>query len=80
LKYINLQDYQNHKDISRIGSAVCDSAVVDDEGNPRVQGEVIKKGQLFESLNAFKFFFKTMLCVTIDHSMWPSQTKTYGTL
>jgi hypothetical protein len=58
LKHINLQDYRNHKDISRIGSTVCDSAVVDDEGNPRVQGEVIKKGQLFESLNAFKFFFQ----------------------
>jgi hypothetical protein len=36
LKYINLQDYLNHKDISHIGSTICDSAVVDDEGNPRV--------------------------------------------
>jgi hypothetical protein len=36
LKHINLQEYPNHKDISHIGSAVCDSAVVDDEGNPRV--------------------------------------------
>jgi hypothetical protein len=57
LKHINLQDYPNHKDISHIGSVVCDSAVVDDEGNLRVQEEVIKKGQLFESLDAVKFFF-----------------------
>jgi hypothetical protein len=57
LKHISLQDYPNHKDISHIRSAVCDSAVVDDEGNPRVQEEVIKKGQLFESLNAVQLFF-----------------------
>jgi hypothetical protein len=57
LKHINLQDYPNHKDISHIGSTVCDSAVVDDEGNPRAREEVIKKGQLFELLNAIKFFF-----------------------
>ncbi len=44
LKHINLQDYLNHKDISHIESAVCDSAIVDDEGNPRVREEVIKKG------------------------------------
>jgi hypothetical protein len=43
LKHINLQDYPNHKDISHIGLAVCDSAIVDDEGNPMVQEEVIKK-------------------------------------
>jgi hypothetical protein len=48
LKQINLQEYPNHKDISRIRSVVCDSAIVDDEGNPRVQEEVINKGQLFE--------------------------------
>jgi hypothetical protein len=57
LKHINLQNYPNHKDISHIGSVVCDSAVVDNEGNPRVQEEVIKKGQLFESLDVVKFFF-----------------------
>jgi hypothetical protein len=57
LKLINLQDYPNHKDIRHIGSAVCDNAIVDDEGNPRVQEEVIKKGQLFELLDAIKFFF-----------------------
>jgi hypothetical protein len=57
LKHVNLQDYPNDKDISHIGSVVYDIAVVDDEGNPRVQGEVIKKGQLFESLNVVKFFF-----------------------
>jgi hypothetical protein len=51
LKHINLQDYLNHKDISHIGSVICDSAVADDERNSRVQEEVIKKGQLFESLN-----------------------------
>jgi hypothetical protein len=44
LKHINLHDYLNHKDISHIGSVVCDSAVVDDEGNLRVQEEVKKKG------------------------------------
>jgi hypothetical protein len=58
LKHINLQDYPNHKDINHIRSIVCDSAVVDDEGNPRVREEVIKKGQLFESLNAVKFYFQ----------------------
>jgi hypothetical protein len=49
LKHISLQDYSNHKDISHIGSVVCDNAVVDDEGNPSVREEVIKKGRLFES-------------------------------
>jgi hypothetical protein len=44
LKHINLQDYPIHKDISHIGSAICDSVVVDDEGTLRVQEEVIKKG------------------------------------
>jgi hypothetical protein len=58
LKHINLQDYPNHKDISHIGSTVCDSSVVNDKGNPMVQEEVIKKGQLFESLDAVKFFFQ----------------------
>jgi hypothetical protein len=58
LKHINLQEYLNHKDISHIGSVVCDSAVVDDEENLRVQEEVIKKGQLFESLGVAKFFFQ----------------------
>jgi hypothetical protein len=56
LKHINLQDYLNHKDISHIGSAVCDSAIVDDEGNSRDQEEVIKKGQLFESLDTVHVF------------------------
>jgi hypothetical protein len=57
LKHITLQDYRNHKDVSQIGSALCDSAVVDDEGNPSVQ-EVIKKGQMFETLDAIKLFFQ----------------------
>jgi hypothetical protein len=69
LKHIHLQDYPNHKDISHIESVVCDSAVVDDEGNLRVWEEVIKKGQLFESLDAVKLFFRTMLYVIIDHTM-----------
>jgi hypothetical protein len=56
-KHINLQEYLNHKDINNIGSAVCDSAVVDDEGNSRVREKVIKKGQLFEWFNAVKFIF-----------------------
>jgi hypothetical protein len=43
LKHITLQDYPNHKDMSQIGSVLCDSAVVDDEGNPMVQEEVIKR-------------------------------------
>jgi hypothetical protein len=47
-KHINLQEYPYHKDISHIGSAVRNSAVVDDEWNPRVRDEVTKKGQLFE--------------------------------
>jgi hypothetical protein len=41
LKHITLQDYPNYKDVSQIGSTLCDSVVVDDEGNPRVQEEVI---------------------------------------
>jgi hypothetical protein len=57
-KLINRQDYQNNKDISHIESAVCDSAIVDDEGNPRVGEEVIKMGQLFKTLNDVKFFFQ----------------------
>jgi hypothetical protein len=36
LKHIILQDYPNHKDVSQIGSALCNSVVVDDEGNSRV--------------------------------------------
>jgi hypothetical protein len=43
-KHIKLLEYPNPKDISHIGSAVCESAVMDDEGNPRVRDEVIKKG------------------------------------
>jgi hypothetical protein len=35
-----------------------DSTIVDDKGNPRVQEEVIKMGQLFGSLDAVKFFFQ----------------------
>jgi hypothetical protein len=58
VKLINLQDYPNNKDISHIESAICDSAIVDDEGNPRVREEVIKTGQLFETLSNVKFFFQ----------------------
>jgi hypothetical protein len=58
VKLINLQDYLNNKDISHIEYVICDSAIVDDEGNPRVGEEVIKTGQLFESLDAIKFFFQ----------------------
>jgi hypothetical protein len=58
VKHINLQDYPNKQDISHIESAIYDSAIVDDEGNPRVGEEVIKTGQLFESLDAIKFFFQ----------------------
>jgi hypothetical protein len=79
VKLINLQDYPNNKDISHIESAICDSAIVDDEGNPRVGEEVIKMEHLFETLNDFKFFFRTILCFTIDHNMCLSQIKAYGT-
>jgi hypothetical protein len=58
LKHINLQDYPNHKDVSYIRSVICDSAVVDDEGNPRVREEVIKKSQLFELLDAVQLIFQ----------------------
>jgi hypothetical protein len=58
LKHITLQDYSNHKDVSQIRSALCNSVVVDDEGNPMVQEEVIKKGQMFETLDAVKLFFQ----------------------
>jgi hypothetical protein len=43
--------------VNQIGSTLCDSVVVDDEGNPRVQEEAIKKGQMFETLDAVKLFF-----------------------
>jgi hypothetical protein len=58
VKLINLQYYPNNKDISHIESAICDSAIVNDEGNPMVGEEVIKTGQLFEMLNDIKFFFQ----------------------
>jgi hypothetical protein len=58
LKHITLEDYLNHKDMSQIGSALCDSVVVDDEVNPRVQEKVIKKGQMFKTLDAMKLFFQ----------------------
>jgi hypothetical protein len=57
LKHINLQEYLNHNYLNHIGLAVCVSAVVNDEGNLRVREKVIKKGQLFEMLDAVKFFF-----------------------
>jgi hypothetical protein len=79
LKFINLQGYLNHKDISLIESAICDSAIVNDEGNTRVSGGSHKDGQLFESLDVVKFFFRTTLYVAIDHTMWPSQIKAYDT-
>jgi hypothetical protein len=79
LKHINLQEYPNHKGISHIGPVVRDNAVVDDERNPLVLEEVIKKGQLFESLGVVKFFFRIMLYGTINHSMWQNQIKTYDT-
>jgi hypothetical protein len=56
VKLINLQDYPNNKNISHIESAVCDSAIVDDEGNPKDGEEVIKTGQLFGMLDDVKFF------------------------
>jgi hypothetical protein len=55
---INLQDYPNNKNISHIEYVVYHSAIVDDEGNPRVGEEVIKTGQLFEMLDDIKFFFQ----------------------
>jgi hypothetical protein len=55
---INLQDYPNNKDISHIESAVCDSAIVDDECNLRVGEEVLRMEQLFESLDVVNFFFQ----------------------
>jgi hypothetical protein len=44
--------------MSHTGSAVCESELVDDEGNPWVREEVIMKGQLFESLDAVQLFFQ----------------------
>jgi hypothetical protein len=79
LKHITLQDYLNHKDVSQIESALCDSVIVDDKWNPRVQDEVIKKGQMFDTLDAIKLFFRSTLYVTIDHTMWRNQTKMYDT-
>jgi hypothetical protein len=57
-KHVNLLEYLNHKDISKIGSTVCDSALMTEEGNPRAMYKVIKKGQLFKSLDIMKFFFQ----------------------
>jgi hypothetical protein len=67
LKHITLEDYPNRKDVSQIGSVLCDSVVVDDEGNPRVYEEAIKKGQMFETLDVVKLLFQ-------DHAVrhhWP---------
>jgi hypothetical protein len=58
VKFINLQDYPNNKDISHIESAIYDSAIVNDEGNPRVGEEVIKTRQLFKMPDDVKFFFQ----------------------
>jgi hypothetical protein len=57
-KLINFQDYLNNKDVSHIKSVICDSAIIDDEGNPRVWEEVIKTRRLFDTLNDVKFFFQ----------------------
>jgi hypothetical protein len=78
LKHVNLQDYLNHKDISHIGSVVCDSAIVDDEGNLRVQEEVIKRASCLSRSTPSSSFFRTTLYATIFHTMWPNQTKMYG--
>jgi hypothetical protein len=56
LKHIKLHEVPNHKDKSGIDSTVCNNALVFEEGNPRVMDEVIKKGQLLESLKVMKFF------------------------
>jgi hypothetical protein len=64
LKHITLQDYPNHKDVSQIESALCDSDIVDDEGNTRIQEEVIKKGQMFETLYVVKLFFLGVRCTS----------------
>jgi hypothetical protein len=79
LKYINLQEYPNHKDLSQIGSAVCDSEEVDDKGNQRVREEVIKKGQLLESPDAVKFFFP-VLHYTISSTILCGQVKQRRTM
>jgi hypothetical protein len=63
-KLIDLEDYPNNKDISHIESAVCDSAIVDDENNPRAREEVIKTGHLFETLNDVMFFFLELRCAS----------------
>jgi hypothetical protein len=36
-KNINLLEYPNHKDISHIGLAICDSVVMDEEGKSKSQ-------------------------------------------
>jgi hypothetical protein len=79
LKHINLQEYPNHKDISHIGSTVCDSAIVDDKGNPRVWEEVTKKGQLFESLDVVKFFFQDYVVRHHRPFYVAKSNKMYGT-
>jgi hypothetical protein len=40
LRHINLCEFPNHKDISGIGSAICNSALVFEEGNPRITDEL----------------------------------------
>jgi hypothetical protein len=46
LKHINLREFPNHND----------SALMSKESNPRITDKVIKKGQLYESLEPVKFF------------------------
>jgi hypothetical protein len=64
LNLINLQDYLNHKDLSHIESVVCESAIVDNEVNPRVWEEAIKMSQMFESLEAVKLFCLGLRCTS----------------
>jgi hypothetical protein len=37
MKLINLQDYPNNQNISYIEHVICDSAIVDDDGNTRIE-------------------------------------------
>jgi hypothetical protein len=79
LKHIALQDYPNHKDVSQIGSALCDSAIVDDEENSRVQEEAIKKGLMFETLDTIKLFFQDYAVCHHRPYYVAKSNKTYGT-
>jgi hypothetical protein len=70
LKHIYLHEFPNHKDTSSIGSTVCNSALMYEEGNPRIT----------DNLRLSSSFSRITQYDTIGHSMLRSQINFYVTL